>query len=183
MPGLGARAERRGSCGAERASLSGEAQRFPSRVSASLEAAKGANPPLRLGQEAGTSVPSPGGAENQGGNGCPPRGGPGSWLDLVCPSPGPARKGQKERPPNKAVSSFCGCKGQGRGTLTVSWSPQPQGSGRSSSHTFDSATCSPMAALELHSMIVPISQIRTSQLREVQSLPRVPRSVGAHLGS
>lgn len=90
----------------ESAFLSGEAQRFPSRVSASLEAAKGANPAHRLGKEARTSVPSSGGAENQGGNECPPCRGPGSWLQRMCLSSGPAKKDQKEWPPNKATSPF-----------------------------------------------------------------------------
>ena len=90
----------------EGAFLSGEAQRFPSRVFTSLEAGKGANSPLRLKQEVRTSVLSLGGAENQGGNGCPPCGGPGSWLERVSLSPGPAKKDQKEWLPNKAESSL-----------------------------------------------------------------------------
>lgn len=108
-PGQGEGAEAREG----RAFLSGEAQRFPSRVSASLEAAKGANPPLRLRQEARTSVRSSGGAENQGGSGCPPCRGSGSWLEGVCLQPDAAKKDQDEWLASEAVSSFRGCPGAG----------------------------------------------------------------------
>lgn len=70
---------------------------------ASLKAAKGANPAHMLGQEAGTSVPSSGGAEDQGGSGCPPRGGLEHWPAYVCLSPGPAEEAQRERPPERAM--------------------------------------------------------------------------------
>lgn len=158
MLGLGAQPERRGrSLGRERAFLSGEAQRVPSRVFTSLEAAKGANPPLRLGQEARTSVPSSGGAEKQGGNGCPPCGGPGSWLERVCLSPGPAKKDQRSgclrrlRPLSEAVRA-------GAGALTVSPAshmlPVPP------RRTFYPARSLPVATLELRILTIPISHIR-----------------------
>lgn len=105
------RPERRAEARVKRAFLSGEAQRFPSRVSASLEAAKGANPACRFGQEARTSVP----AQAQEG----PRtkeetcvhlvGGPWSWLESACLSPGPVKKDQKEWPAKDAVGAGWGC--------------------------------------------------------------------------
>lgn len=122
IPGSGA--DQRGGAGArERAFLSGEAQRFPSRISASLEAAKGANPAPRLRQEARTSVPSSGGAGSRAGSGCPPGGGPGGWLQRVRQSPGPAKKEQKEWPPTRAVSPFRGCQDWARDAPAVALSP------------------------------------------------------------
>lgn len=84
-----------GAAAEEGAFLSGEAQRFPSRVSY-LEVGKGANPPLRLKQEdRGHLFSAWEELRIKEETGKPSRG-PGSWLERMSLSPGPAKKDQAE---------------------------------------------------------------------------------------
>lgn len=142
----------------ERAFLSGEAQRFPSRAPASLKAAKGANPAHMLGQEAGTSVPSSGGAEDQGGSGCPPRGGLEHWPAYVCLSPGPAEEAQRERPPERAMCPLPEAVRAGPCVLSLCRCHPSRGQSVPPPHTFYSVSSSPVATLEPLTLIIPVSQ-------------------------
>lgn len=142
----------------ERAFLSGEAQRFPSRAPASLKAAKGANPAHMLGQEAGTSVPSSGGAEDQRGSGCPPRGGLEHWPTYVCLSPGPAKEAQRERPPERAMCPLPEAVRAGPCVLSLCRCHPSRGQSVPPPHTFYSVSSSPVATLEPLTLIIPVSQ-------------------------
>lgn len=133
------------------------------------------------GQEAGTSVPSSGGAENQGGSGCPPHRELENWLECVCLGPGPAKKDQKEWPRKKAMFLFRGCQGLGLRALTVSPSSQLWSIHSSSLHFLlcQLLPCgNPGAPYYHHACFTG----RKWKLREVQSFAQVLGSVGVHLG-